>query len=59
MNSLDGQLDFKTAVESIKTDTKRFSKRQSTWLRADDDIKWFDSAEGRDLVLGACSGFFD
>ena len=56
---LDGQFDFKTAVESIKTDTKRFSKRQSTWLRADDGIKWFDSAEGKDLVLAACSEFFN
>ena len=56
---LDGRLDFKTAVESIKTDTKRFSKRQSTWLRADEEINWFDSAEGKDSVLGACSGFFD
>jgi tRNA dimethylallyltransferase len=56
---LDGRLDFKTAVESIKTDTKRFSKRQSTWLRADDGIKWFDPAEGKDIVLDACSEFFD
>lgn len=56
---LDGRLDFETAVEKIKTDTKRFSKRQSTWLRADDGIKWFDPAEGRDLALDTCSGFFD
>ena len=56
---LDGRFDFKTAVESIKTDTKRFSKRQSTWLRADEGINWFDSAEGKDLVLDACSVFFD
>ena len=54
---LDGQFDFKTAVESIKTDTKRFSKRQSTWLRADDDIKWFDSADGDVPILEECSGF--
>ena len=56
---LDGRLDFKAAVESIKTDTKRFSKRQSTWLRADEEINWFDSEEGRDLVLAACSEFFN
>lgn len=56
---LDGRLDFRAAVESIKTDTKRFSKRQSTWLRADEGINWFDSAEGKGLALDACSGFFD
>ena len=56
---LDGRLDFETAVEKIKTDTKRFSKRQSTWLRADDGVKWFDPAEGKDTVLDACSEFSD
>ena len=56
---LDGRLDFRAAVEGIKTDTKRFSKRQSTWLRADDEINWFDSAEGKGLALDACSVFFD
>ena len=54
---LDGQLDFKTAVENIKTDTKRFSKRQSTWLRADNGIKWFDPVKERDLILNDCYGF--
>ncbi len=54
---LDGRLDFETAVEKIKTDTKRFSKRQSTWLRADDGIKWFDPAEGDEPILEECSGF--
>lgn len=56
---LDGRLDLKTAVENIKTDTKRFSKRQSTWLRAEEGINWFDSVEGKDSVLSACSIFFD
>ena len=56
---LDGRLDFRAAVEGIKTDTKRFSKRQSTWLRADEEINWFDSAEGKGLALDACSVFFD
>ena len=56
---LDGRLDLKTAVEKIKTDTKRFSKRQSTWLRADEDIKWFDPERGNGPVLETCSGFFD
>ncbi len=54
---LDGRLDFETAVEKIKTDTKRFSKRQSTWLRADDGIRWFDPADGDEPILEECSGF--
>lgn len=56
---LDSRFDFKTAVEKIKTDTKRFSKRQSTWLRADEDIKWFDFEKGNAPILEACREFFD
>ncbi len=54
---LEGRLDFETAVEKIKTDTKRFSKRQSTWLRADDGIRWFDPVDGDEPILEECSGF--
>lgn len=56
---LDGQLDFETAVEKIKTDTRRFSKRQSTWLRADESMRWFDRESGSGPILETCSGFFD
>ena len=56
---LDSRLDFKTAVEKAKTDTRRFCKRQSTWLRADDGIKWFDPAGEKDLVLEACRRFLE
>ena len=54
---LDSRLDFEAAVEKIKTDTKRFSKRQSTWLRADDGIKWFDPVDGDKPILEECRGF--
>lgn len=33
-------LDF--AISEIKKNTRRFAKRQLTWFRKDDSIKWFD-----------------
>lgn len=33
-------LDF--AISEIKKNTRRFAKRQLTWYRKDDSIKWFD-----------------
>ncbi|WP_282042981.1 tRNA (adenosine(37)-N6)-dimethylallyltransferase MiaA [Winogradskyella flava] len=33
-------LDF--AISEIKKNTRRFAKRQLTWFRKDDTIKWFD-----------------
>ena len=39
---LKGEYDLKTAKELMKRNTRRFAKRQLTWFRADNRIKWFD-----------------
>jgi len=39
---LEGAVSLKQAVENIKTNTRRFAKRQLTWYRKDPDIFWFD-----------------
>jgi tRNA dimethylallyltransferase len=38
---LDGSIDLDFAVEKIKTNTRRYAKRQMTWFRKDKEIKWF------------------
>jgi tRNA dimethylallyltransferase len=37
-----GDMDMKTAIETIKLNTRRFSKRQQTWFGADPRIDWID-----------------
>lgn len=39
---LDGKTTLEFAIEEIKKNTRRFAKRQVTWNRKDNDIKWFD-----------------
>lgn len=39
---LDGEIDLTNAVESIKRATRQFAKRQLTWFRRDERIRWFD-----------------
>jgi len=39
---LDGLDSLDTAVNEIKKNTRRFAKRQGTWFRKDQRIKWFD-----------------
>lgn len=41
-NWLDGGYSFEEAVEKIKTNTRRYAKRQMTWFRKNNDITWFD-----------------
>lgn len=42
---LEGHSSQKEAVELIKRNTRRYAKRQLTWLRRDPDIKWFKPEE--------------
>ncbi len=55
---LDGVIGLDKAVELIKRDTKRFAKRQMTWLRKDVEISWFEKGGDFDDALNAASEFF-
>lgn len=39
---LNGDIDLETAIGEIKKNTRRFAKRQLTWLRKKEDILWID-----------------
>jgi len=51
---LEGNLDFETCVKLIKQNSRRYAKRQLTWFRADDEIRWFmlDDKKGFSEVSG-------
>lgn len=38
----EGTVTLDRAIENIKTNTRRFAKRQMTWYRRDNTIHWFD-----------------
>lgn len=38
----DGKIDFEVMVELIKRNSRRYAKRQLTWFRQDERIKWFE-----------------
>jgi tRNA dimethylallyltransferase len=48
-NYLDGKTDLDTAIALIKQNTRRFAKRQLTWFRKDNEIKWL-MADRPDLI---------
>jgi tRNA dimethylallyltransferase len=39
---LDGEWDLPFAIEEIKKNTRRFSKRQLTWFKRKENTQWFD-----------------
>lgn len=44
-NYLDGKSTSEEAIEKIKQNTRRFAKRQITWLNKSEDINWFKPDE--------------
>jgi tRNA dimethylallyltransferase len=46
---LDGIISLDRAIELIKRNTRHYAKRQLTWFRKDDRIKWFDIKDGNEL----------
>ena len=38
----EGKMDFETAIEEIKKNTRRFAKRQLTWYRKNKDVLWLN-----------------
>ena len=41
-NYFDGEFTLPFAIEEIKKNTRRFSKRQLTWFKRKENTKWFD-----------------
>ncbi len=39
---LAGEMGLEEAVESTRTDTRRFAKRQMTWFKREPDLAWVD-----------------
>jgi tRNA dimethylallyltransferase len=49
---LDGNATLEQTIENIKTNTRRYAKRQLTWFRKDEQYKWVPpTAAGLETVL--------
>ncbi len=53
---LDGLIDIEKAIENIKTETRRYAKRQMTWFRRNSRIKWYSPD---DDITGAVLPLFE
>ncbi len=46
---LDDKINFDSAIQEIKKETRRFAKRQLTWFRGVKDAVWIDIPEGENI----------
>lgn len=47
---LENNTDLQTAVNLIKQNSRNFAKRQLTWFRRDEEIKWFEPNEEKEIT---------
>ncbi|MFI2742826.1 tRNA (adenosine(37)-N6)-dimethylallyltransferase MiaA [Zhouia sp. PK063] len=58
-NHFDGDWTLDFAVSEIKKNTRRFAKRQLTWFRKDQSIKWFDFKTQFTEIEAFCNTFIN
>lgn len=56
---LEEENTLEDAVEQLKQNTRRFAKRQLTWLRKESEIKWLDPAKALDEGITHLSSFLE
>lgn len=47
---LDGNSSLEFAIDEIKKNSRRYAKRQLTWYRRDESVKWFDYQSTKEIV---------
>lgn len=55
---LGGEYDLTEATRLIKRDTKRYAKRQITWFKADQEIRWAAFPRDGDTVMKTITEFW-
>ena len=47
---LDGKISLEQAITDIKTNTRRYAKRQIGWFKKDKEFQWFSPNEVQDII---------
>ncbi|HKO77223.1 MAG TPA: tRNA (adenosine(37)-N6)-dimethylallyltransferase MiaA [Flavobacterium sp.] len=56
-NYFDGEFTLPFAIEEIKKNTRRFSKRQLTWFKRKENTEWFDYQTNRKDIIEYINNF--
>lgn len=47
---LDGKFSLNKAIEQIKIHTRQYAKRQMTWFKKDQEIKWYSPLDTENII---------
>ena len=51
---IDGRWPLEEAVERIKGNTRRYARKQLTWFKKDESIRWFHPDETETIIKYIC-----
>ena len=52
---IDGKLSKSEAIDKIKQNSRNYAKRQMTWFKKDEEVKWFE-ADKASLIVSFLNG---
>ena len=47
---LDGEWDLDFAIEKIKQNSRIYSRKQMTWFKRDEEIRWFHPEQEKEIL---------
>jgi tRNA dimethylallyltransferase len=47
---MEGKYDREEAIRLLKRNSRRYAKRQMTWFRRDEEIRWFRPDQGQEIL---------
>ena len=48
---IDGEIELQKAIENIKTNTRRYAKRQISWFEKSNDYHWFHPNQQNEIII--------
>ena len=47
---MDGEWDLDFAIEKIKQNSRIYSRKQMTWFKRDEEIRWFHPEQEKEIL---------
>lgn len=47
---IDGEISLDEAIRQIQSNSRQYARKQLTWYKRDEEMKWFENAEVKDII---------
>lgn len=47
---LDGEISLDEAIRQIQSNSRQYARKQLTWYKRDEEMKWFENAEAEEII---------